>query len=626
MAIRVYRYGLLSPTENADLVRAQMRAAHVYRNTLVEIERGRRAAIREVDLSNDVLGPLQAVVDVAETEMVAALAAVKGARSSTRTRSDTEEQRTRVKAARQIKRAAVQAWRAKRAELRCDGAGQVERDLIEERVGDLRRNARAYSGLGKKGPHRGAWGTYLLIEDADMAARKAPLYDGTEPNDPGFSRWDGDGQVGVQIQKSKPMLTKKVFGSDTRLRIDPVDERAWHSESRGERRRMSRTILRIRVGSEGRAPIWASWAMIMHRDLPEGGEIKRANVSLRRRGPREEWSVEITVNLPELVRSTCGKGAVAIDLGWRIMGEEIRVARWVGSDGADGELRLPARVVSAFGKVESLRSIRSKAFDAARDALVSMLPILSAPTWFVEATGSLSQWRSEARLSALARRWRVARWEGDAAVYDALEAWRYHDYHLWSWESNQALSVVRRRKDLYRCFAADLAKRYATVVLEDFDLRVFAKRQLAETATPENETARHSRQIAAVSELRTSCTQAFIGRGGNSETVPAHDTSRICHNCGSVERYDQAAEVCHACSACGVVFDQDDNAGRVLLVRWEEIERLRAEEKAVAARNGMVSANSGSIVENRWARAKRMGEEKAVRKGIARKPTDNAAE
>jgi hypothetical protein len=45
--IRVYQYGLKAPTQNADLVREQMILAHRYRNTLTEIERGRRSAIRD---------------------------------------------------------------------------------------------------------------------------------------------------------------------------------------------------------------------------------------------------------------------------------------------------------------------------------------------------------------------------------------------------------------------------------------------------------------------------------------------------------------------------------------------------------------------------------------------------
>ena len=48
MPRRVYQFGLLPPTDGADQVRAQLRAAHEYRNDLVAIERGRRTALRAV--------------------------------------------------------------------------------------------------------------------------------------------------------------------------------------------------------------------------------------------------------------------------------------------------------------------------------------------------------------------------------------------------------------------------------------------------------------------------------------------------------------------------------------------------------------------------------------------------
>ena len=45
----VYRYGLHAPHECADTVHEQMRLAHRFYNTLVAIERGRRAAVRAVE-------------------------------------------------------------------------------------------------------------------------------------------------------------------------------------------------------------------------------------------------------------------------------------------------------------------------------------------------------------------------------------------------------------------------------------------------------------------------------------------------------------------------------------------------------------------------------------------------
>jgi len=46
--MKVYRYGLLGPRDAAPVME-QMQLAHRHRNTLIEIERGRRAAIRAAE-------------------------------------------------------------------------------------------------------------------------------------------------------------------------------------------------------------------------------------------------------------------------------------------------------------------------------------------------------------------------------------------------------------------------------------------------------------------------------------------------------------------------------------------------------------------------------------------------
>ena len=46
---------------------------------------------------------------------------------------------------------------------------------------------------------------------------------------------------------------------------------------------------------------------------------------------------------------------------------------------------------------------------------------------------------------------------GEHEAYTALETWRYHDNHLWRWESDQRKKTERMRQDTYRVFAAKLA-------------------------------------------------------------------------------------------------------------------------------------------------------------------------
>src|SRR5436853_1789324 len=50
---QIYSYGAQAPTTNGALVEAQLRAAHRYRNDLVELERSRRTRVAEAIQAHD---------------------------------------------------------------------------------------------------------------------------------------------------------------------------------------------------------------------------------------------------------------------------------------------------------------------------------------------------------------------------------------------------------------------------------------------------------------------------------------------------------------------------------------------------------------------------------------------
>jgi len=606
----VYRYGLLAPTLNGEMVRTQMRSAHRYRNALTEIERNRRAVLREAQSAHGDIGALTAAAIAADAAVGDAVCALKAARSDARTkRADTPEARDVLAHARVAKSTANAALREARRAQRESGDLTALSDAVNERAAEMQRAARASCGV--------YWGSYLLVEAAMQAARGAPMYDGPEPNDPRFSRWDGQGAIGVQVQGG--MAAADVFGDDQRIQIAIVPDR-------NPNRRRPRTFatLRMRVGSdEQRGPIWAEFPMVLHRPLPEDSRIKQAAVTVRRIGPREEWALTITLALDSVREASRGEGEVAVDLGWRLIGDELRVAAWHASDGQSGELRLRYADMAALTLPQSLRSTRDTGFLPALAKLRQALESLEAPQWFRDATATLAQWRSPARLAALVLRWKAARFDGDGAAFTDAEAWRYHDHHLWTWESDQRQGGLRRRREIYRVFAAMLSRRYATVVLEAFDLRKVARLPVAESQTTENETARGNRQLAAVSELRTTLINAFRGRGGSGQEVPAQDSTHECAECGHVDAFDAAEHLEHDCSGCGARWDQDANAARGLLARGE---RERDAQKVAGAREDGKAAEPLAIRETRWERARRLRAEKEARMGTAREAVGTGAE
>lgn len=593
--MKVYRYGLLRPTENADLVRQQMRAAHVYRNALVEIERGRRAAARAAaSAQHAIVGEAEKRAKEADGELDEALKEMLSARAQSRKRSETEPMRQRVQDARARRREARNSLREARFKLRVDDDYMAEVDRINLLAASLVRNARAYCGV--------YWGTYLLIEAEIEAARKMPLYDGLSPKDPHFVRWRGEGRVGVQLQGG--LAAAQAFGSDTQLQIaaallSPSGKRASKKDFR---------VLRLRVGSDGRAPIWASWPMLLHRPIPAGAIIKCATVQLRMIGPREEWSVCITVETEAQATELREEEAVAVDLGWRTRDTGLRACAWRGTDGRRDELQLTAELVSSLGKANELRGTRDANFDLARMALARWLSLTEeVPAWLTEAAKTLSHWKSPGRLAALVKRWAEERFRGDKWAYIDLETWRYKDHHLWEWETSQRVKSLRRRTEVYRIFAANLARRYNTLVLEDFDLRVFARRAPAEESA-ENELARSHRHQLATSSLRLALLNAF----GKSRTVvvSAVNTTAACHVCGTVLSFDAAVAIDHRCEACGASWDQDDNACVNLLARWRE---QLCDEQSVRGARIEANAEIHKTKESKWVKAKKMAAERSSR-------------
>jgi len=604
MITKVYRYGLLPPSDNAETVRRHVRLAHEYRNKLVEIDRAERAEVRALQVSP----VLEAAAASAKLAKETAYSAIKAYKGKERTRKVPEALATPYKTAEAAHRDAAKALAEARRALRADPTVALRRDQIELRYNEERKKARAASGV--------YWGTYLRTEAADRQAREdTPLWKGTTPNDVRFARWRGDGAVAVQIQ-SGPAPGELDANTYCRIEPAPLPKGADPTSKRSAQRRYATLLLRI--GSDGRQPIWARWPLVMHRPLPENATISWVTVLLRNIGPREEWSVHFTVkyedsrSVPQLAANR-----LAVDIGWRKMGETVRVATWRNDAGEVGTVVLDEDMIGQSRRADSLRKTRDENLNAARAVLVAQAKNLVLPDWFPK---NVWQWEAPARFVSLVRRWRDARFDGDAEAYEALEAWRYHDHHLWAWETSQRTKALRHRLDFYRNFAARMARTYSSLVLEDFDLRYVAKRPEAHEQEGDNAKARAQRQRVATSELRKVLVEAFRG---DVAKVPAEYTTKTCAECGSVETWDQAAELEHTCVACGAHWDQDHNATKNLLAYRE---RPDGEDPPGAAREAEKTGENVEVQESGWAKAKRMGREKRARVEAAREADPKAAE
>ncbi|MFH0902119.1 MAG: zinc ribbon domain-containing protein [Pseudomonadota bacterium] len=551
---RVYAYGCRAPMAGSEAFEAQLRLAHNYYNRLIEIERTRREKYHEL------CGRYQEVVEVdaALTAVNAALDMIYGVIAASkmkgRSRKAVDPQNT-VEAKRLQQQRRFLYDRRKKAE---SAAKKNHPELMLE-LEQMQLQTRMFvkSARGEYSAKGLYWGTYLIIEQAYELAKKSH-------GPPHFRRWDGTGQIAVQIQHGKP-VEEIIGGADGRLQIDAIDSAAW-SGSRGERRRATRTMVRIRAHSDDKKdPVWVELPVVLHRPMPAGGRIWWARLCRKRVAGTFEYELQITVDIPIPSVEVDPRTAVGVDLGWRRRDDGIRVLTWQWQDGRRGELRCDTMTEATMAHAQSLQSIRGKNLDAMRAGMVEWMRGHPLPEWMTESTDTFGLWRSPGRFAALAIRWRNLRFDGDAEGFDLLEAWRKQDRHLWEWQSHEVQKAILRRREQYRVWARGIVRQSSLIAIEDFDLRQMARQTPPEEPGKYDDLARAQRIVTAPSTARQALEQAAASAGVPVIKVPCPGTTYICRECGCACEWDQAREIRHTCEGCGREWDQDENAATNIL-------------------------------------------------------------
>jgi len=532
---RVYSYGcsFRGVTKNADLVEEQYRRAHAYQQKLVELELQRRAAVRAVLATDAGVVKLAEVVAQHEKALTDDLVAAAAIKQATRSKKLPPELRDRLAQTKQDLRAARDAWKAARRLFATDPNTKAALDKTNTDHVVAVKAARAASGL--------AWGTYLILERAADQQRN-------EKMDPKHRGYTGEGRLAVQFQGGTTVAG--VFGGeDTRMRIEP--------KPGGSRKRH---ICKLRIGSDGRAPIWAEIEVFIHRQLPADSRITWARLKRTRRGRDYLYDLQITLESQTFagVLQDMAHRRVAVDLGWRVTDKGaggLRVAYWRDSDGRHEELRLPAKLLSSLDYPDQLLGIETNWFERAKAKLLAWRADVVLPEEHRSYTGTLAHWQSPLTLASYVWWWREHRFAGDELIFATMDEWRVRRFwHYRDWRMFQRDKALAARKDFYCVFASKLVVDCKELVLEDFDLSAFATKDTGPSAF------RYWRRTGAPSELRLCLIAAAKKVGAKITLVDPAMTTRRCQACGSEEPWDQKTETVHTCKTCGTTWDQDDNA------------------------------------------------------------------
>lgn len=430
--------------------------------------------------------------------------------------------------------------------------------------------------------------------------------------EPRFKRFDGTGTISVQFQRKPDRSTEKVpvLDGNGKQRVHPRSGRPMTAHVGGgsasasdmfrqnhlcwiERARpvvpyrpecdpnRNHVTIHFRVGSKGKdGPVWAHVPATLHRELPEGTEVKWAHLTRRAVATHWQWSVAFDVARDEWPHHPAGEerahdGTVAVSLGWRLIDGMVRAGQWVGSDGVTGYFAVPADLVEQWKRLESLQSIRDRLFDRYKELLVNFLRGRELSDEWVRRTESLSRWNSPKRLAGLVLWWRSNRLTGDDDAYvqlegirvrnpetgrDVYDGWRKQDKHVADWQAHMRNRLIRWRNDLYRHFGIGLSYQYKSVVCAEIDWHDIAAAPQPETG--EESVSKANRSVSACATLRE-----HLNRYMEPISVPASHITDTCSRCNRLVRHPGAGRWI-ACERCGnEPVDRAENAARNLLSR-----------------------------------------------------------
>lgn len=632
---RIWVYGCQRVDEPTNaLFDQQLSRAHAYYNKLIEIERARRDEFRRLRSENVAFDALERRYLALAEEVEKARAELRTKRQGARKRVQDPEAKARIDLLKEQRKEAAKALKEARATVAAElkVPDQERRRRIEARLVEIgksgprirekvnvevldamlsepqwpafwkasarcdaeasrqRKQARAESGVIP--------GTYLLVEAAVQAACRGA-------DTPKFKGWRGEGRVGVQLRRVP--IADILDGKNGLLQIDRLPKDSWSSTSK---RRHAYAQVRLRIGAEGGAPVWARFSAVMHRPLPDDAVVTWAWIKVRRIGMRTKYELQLSLESATFgARPARSDAVVGIDIGWRVRPNGVRVAYCYDGMGKGFELVMPEQIRDHLWLSDRLQGYADDHFNASRVVLKRWLDEHRAPNWVLSEVEHMAQWRAHKRLAKLAGRWvserltegrqqtlwkqwadwrlnaspkldlfdtfeEIEKWQrsvepfanAEDCIVWYLELWRRKNRHLYQWGTDVRRKALARRKDLYRVWASQLATRYQTLVLEKFDLRAFARNATAEEEDASADAFHRLRMDVAPAEFRGALTSAL---GDRVQTLPAAHTTLRCSKCRHVNTW-QAVELHQTCAGCGTVWDQDDNAARNLLINWFE--------------------------------------------------------
>lgn len=348
-------------------------------------------------------------------------------------------------------------------------------------------------------------------------------------------------------------------GSLSQVMIREPPERAWSAESRGERRRLQRTVLTatvfVRLGERRNV----TWPMVMHRPIPSDCRVKNIVITRRRIGDRWKWAASFTCTrrADQLPPTPSGSELIAVDVGWRRVPEGLRVATVLAAGASPRFVILPPDLIESFAFIDELRQ---RVRTSARTGL-ELLHNINSDSFEQPYQDLLDKFQSrqEEGLAHL-KQFCYSEFftkQSREAIGTKINSWRLDHIRLARWLSNQQRKLVARRNNIYQNAVIGIVENARKLIVNDVKFgEIAARGRPSKDAKFFPRRANYYRVVAAPSELiRCLKFQAFKRSVAFEKREAINPVG--CPECGSATRRTRADAWPQICARCGISFDQD---------------------------------------------------------------------
>lgn len=352
-----------------------------------------------------------------------------------------------------------------------------------------------------------------------------------------------------------------------RFRLEPVSEGAYQGKTRRH------TNARLTGGTFGLSKdVQVGFTTVLHRPLPSNALIKGVTWLGELHAIKGwQWAVAISLETKRVLNNRPYLPAAAIDLGWRMMGDYVRIGMLADSDGNIVELRFPLEastyhsrrhgIVSGWRDLLAVDRKISLLVEEVKTKVCVHLAMLEKP--MTEQIKAIAGGLAKARQGGLVRLLRALQEQQFCtSVQSDLTAWLVENDRMRSVRSALQDRLIHRRQWLYRNLSAFLARRYGVIAIEG-DLRI--KDMIEDEQGPQEYALSYSHRYhhwAAVAELKADIEQATVKYGSQLIKAEAAWSTRTCHICREQAEGGAAREL--TCPR-GHRWDQDVNAAINLL-------------------------------------------------------------